>query len=75
MASKFSRLVRFRNPRGTLFYGETGDEVLGSDEMVGRKVKTFTGQLPWDDDFLPSGDEEEICQVSRPQLSACGSTY
>ncbi|KAK5327270.1 hypothetical protein LTR43_006425 [Exophiala xenobiotica] len=63
----FSRLVRFRNPAGQIFYGEVpGDDLVDKKSLEGRKVAVYKGETPFDDDFSLTGQMEEIADVLTP---------
>ncbi|KAK5222251.1 hypothetical protein LTR72_006508 [Exophiala xenobiotica] len=60
----FSRLVRFRNPAGQIFYGEVpGDDLVDKKSLEGRKVAVYKGETPFDDDFSLTGQMEEIADT------------
>jgi hypothetical protein len=60
---KFTRLVRFSNAQGTIFYGELGNDVVAAEDLAGRTVPVFAGSAPWDDDFKLTEKNEKIAQV------------
>ena len=63
MASKFTRLGRFKDSSGKIFYGEVGKETLAAKQLVGKTVPTYAGNTPWDDDFALNGKEMKIAEV------------
>jgi len=64
--SKFSRLVRFKNPRGEVHYGEFEAKAPTWDQLVGTSVSVYKGDSPWDDNFTLSDEKEEIAEVLSP---------
>ncbi|EXJ57736.1 uncharacterized protein A1O5_12526 [Cladophialophora psammophila CBS 110553] len=63
----FSRLVRFRNPAGQIFYGEVpGVDFVTQESLQGSKVAVYKGETPFEDDFGLTGHQEEIAEVLAP---------
>jgi hypothetical protein len=63
--ARFERLVRFKSTGGQIYYGELGlESTPAKEDLLGRKVQVYNGNLPWDDDFKLSSREEEIAQVN-----------
>ncbi|KIW95793.1 uncharacterized protein Z519_02857 [Cladophialophora bantiana CBS 173.52] len=63
----FSRLVRFSNPAGQIFYGEVpGVDFVTQESLQGRKVAVYKGETPFEDDFALTGHQEEIAEVLAP---------
>ncbi|KIW56398.1 hypothetical protein PV05_05063 [Exophiala xenobiotica] len=63
----FSRLVRFRNPAGQIFYGEVpGDELTTKESLQGSQVAVYKGETPFDNDFSLTDQKEEIAEVLAP---------
>ncbi|KAH7087321.1 fumarylacetoacetate hydrolase family protein [Paraphoma chrysanthemicola] len=69
MSAVFSRLVRFQNPAGIIFYGEAGDTTISAESLYGKRVPTYQGQWPWQDDFALSGNEETVAKILSPLSS------
>lgn len=63
--SRFTRLVRFSNAQGTVFFGELGEEVAAAEDLIGRTVPVYTGSSPWEEDFTLSEKSEKIAQVGE----------
>ena len=64
MSAPFERLVRFKNDRGEIFYGELGlENTPAKEDLIGRKVQVYNGIHPWDDDFKLLPSREEIVEV------------
>lgn len=61
--SKFTRLVRFADPSGKIWYGEADGKELTKDGLVGQSVSTYQGQNPWDEDFSLTKEIKEIAEV------------
>ncbi len=67
----FSRLVRFRNPAGQIFYGEVpGDELTTKESLQGSQVAVYKGETPFDNDFSLTDQKEEIAEVGIPTYCA-----
>jgi hypothetical protein len=63
----FSRLVRFKDPAGTIYYGEFGNQAASVDGLIGGSVPVYKGGAPWDDEFELTEKRAEIAEVrSRP---------
>ncbi|KIY01280.1 uncharacterized protein Z520_02832 [Fonsecaea multimorphosa CBS 102226] len=63
----FSRIVRFRNSAGQIFYGEVpGDDLVDQKSLVGSKVAVYKGESPFDNDFSLTDNKEEISEVLAP---------
>lgn len=63
MAS-FQRLLRFKNPQGTIFYGESPvDGTVTAEQLLGASVKVYNNSSPFDDDFTFSGQTEKVAEV------------
>ena len=63
-SSRFTRIVRFNNPRGVCSFGELGDVVAAAEDLIGRKVPIYEGMSPWDDNLTLTERIEEISEVS-----------
>ncbi len=64
----FSRLVRFKNPAGNVFYGEvpeSADNLAIQETLLGSKVPVYKGTTPFDDDFTLTEQKEEIAEVCQ----------
>ncbi len=62
----FSRLVRFKNPAGSVFYGEvpeSGNNLATQETLLGSRVPVYKGAAPFDDDFTLTNQKEEIAEV------------
>jgi hypothetical protein len=66
----FQRLIRFKDSRGTIHFGELGDQVINSqDGFVGKEVDIYKlGAAPWDGNFQLSGERTQIKEVGVPYL-------
>jgi hypothetical protein len=66
MASpRFTRLVRFVDPSGAIFFGEAADvKDLTQDGLVGQKVPVYKGDNPFSTELALTGETKEIAIVS-----------
>ncbi|OAG45108.1 hypothetical protein AYO21_00456 [Fonsecaea monophora] len=64
--SKFTRLLRFSNAEGTVFFGELGDEVANAEALIGRSVRVYSGNSPWEGEFTLTEKREKIAQLLSP---------
>ncbi|KIV77302.1 hypothetical protein PV11_09109 [Exophiala sideris] len=63
----FSRIVRFRNSAGQVFYGEVpGDDLVDQKSLLGSKVAVYKGETPFDHDFSLTDKKEEISEILAP---------
>ena len=64
MASRnFTRLVRFADASGKIWFGEADGNDLTNNGLVGQSVTVYRGENPWDADFAKTADVQEIAQV------------
>lgn len=65
MASpRFTRLVRFVDPSGAIFFGEAADvKELTSSGLVGQKVPVYKGDNPFSTELALTGENKEIAIV------------
>jgi hypothetical protein len=66
-STRFTRLIRFADPAGKVWYGEADGKDLTKEGLVGQSVPTFRGQYPWDKDFSLTQETKEIAEVSAFQ--------
>ncbi|KAJ6110218.1 fumarylacetoacetate hydrolase family protein [Penicillium sp. IBT 16267x] len=65
MAS-FSSIVRFRDDKGNVCFGEAGESDNHTIEsLTGRSVPIFKGEHPWDDDFVLTEEKRNVAEVSN----------
>ena len=60
---KFTRLVRFADIFGEVWYGEADGKDLTREGLVGQSVPIYDGGNPWDEDFCRTSHTKEIAQV------------
>ena len=61
MPAKFTRLIRFRDPKGHVHYGEAGDQ--WQQDITGKQVSTYDITTPYEANFQLSGKEAEVAEV------------
>ncbi len=62
--ARFQRLVRFKDTKGSVYYGEApNDRPLTRETLEGSSVPIYTGTLPWDNDFVLSSETKEVHEV------------
>ncbi len=66
---KFTRLIRFANSAGRIYYGEADGKDLTPEGLVGQTVPIYQGESPWDSDFIQSLQTEQIAKVNLQTLS------
>jgi hypothetical protein len=72
----FKHLVRFHNASSEVFYGELLTVNDSDTTLIGRTVRVFDGDGPWDTNFRLTDQEEYIAEVSQlPQLSLVTVQY
>lgn len=59
----FTRLVRFADSTGTIWYGDAEGKELTKEGLVGQSVPVYHGEHPWDADFAKTSDLREIAEV------------
>ena len=60
----FSRIVRFRNKAGKVFYGEVpGIDLATQDTLTGRTVAVYTDYTPYEEGFILTKQQERIAEV------------
>ena len=60
----FISLFRFRDQDGNVHFGEAGASQGHTHEsLTGRSVPIFSGENPWDDDFVLSTEHREVVEV------------
>lgn len=65
MAAKFTRLVRFADPKGNIHYGEAGSD--WKVDLLGRKLPTYDITDPWASEFALTGHSEQVAKVGCPR--------
>lgn len=65
MAAKFTRLVRFADAEGKIYYGEAGSDWKA--DLVGRKLPTYDITDPWASEFVLTGHEMQVAKVGSPR--------
>ena len=63
MKSTFTRILRFEDYEGAIFYGELGSELEWQHDLTGLEVPVFDGQMPWDQSFRLSAHRKKIKKV------------
>ena len=61
----FTRLVRFADPSGKVWYGEADGKDLTREGLVGQPVPVYDGGNPWDEGFGRTSDTKEIAEVRK----------
>jgi hypothetical protein len=67
--ANFTRLVRFADTSGRVWYGEADGKDLTREGLVGQSVPIYDGESPWDEDFCRTSDTKEISQVRNADPS------
>jgi len=63
---KFSRLLRFRNPGGEIFYGEVDQKDPTIDTLIGTLVRVYRGLAPWAAELALTNAKEQVAEVKTP---------
>lgn len=59
MKPVFNRIIRFRDPKGQVWYGEAPQ----GDDFLGQMVSVYDGSSPWDPSLKATGQRAEITEV------------
>ena len=60
----FSRIVRFKNGAGKVFFGEVpGSGIVTQDTLIGSTVAVYTNNIPFEENFILTEQREEIAEV------------
>jgi hypothetical protein len=63
MKVSFSRIVRFRDGEGQVYYGDAGSD--WNKDLRGQSIEVFQGSQPWDTNFDRSGNHAVVSEVSH----------
>ncbi|KAH7176126.1 fumarylacetoacetate hydrolase family protein [Dactylonectria macrodidyma] len=72
MANRFTRLVRFENEEGGVFYGDVTDDIHGGASLIGHPVHVFAGNSPFLPAFKKTSHKERIHRLLPPLPSVPG---
>ena len=60
----FSRIVRFENGAGKVFFGEVpGSDLVTQDTLIQSTVAVYTDHTPFEEDFTLTEKKEKIAKV------------
>ncbi|CAL5873679.1 uncharacterized protein PFLUO_LOCUS7961 [Penicillium psychrofluorescens] len=60
----FSSIFRFRDEKGSVYFGEAGESSNHTIEsLTGRVVPIFRGEHPWDDDFALTEEQRNVAEA------------
>jgi hypothetical protein len=60
----FSSIFRFRDEKGSIFFGEAGESSNHTlESLTGRSVPIFRGEHPWDDNFVLTEEQRNVAEV------------
>ncbi|KAH7081442.1 fumarylacetoacetate hydrolase family protein [Paraphoma chrysanthemicola] len=62
----FQRLLRFKNPSGSVFYGEAGSRSVAPTDLIGQEVQVYDGDSPWESNFKLSNHVETVQEILCP---------